>query len=289
MKLTFLIITMLAALNLQAQRTLLWHDEFDTDGAPNPEYWNNEQGFVRNHEFQWYQPQNATITGGILTIQGRLDSIPNPRYRAVDSSSANGGNRRGGNDWKQTRPYAQYSSSSINTRGKFEFLYGRLEVRARIPAVVGSWPAIWLLGSKYGWPSCGEIDVMEYYHVNGRPHILANACWGNDQNGSVWNSKRIPYQHFLDKDPYWNERFHIWVMDWTPDYIRIYLDDELLNDIDLSKTVNGRAGGNENPFHTPQYILLNLAIGGDNGGEPVPNAFPMNYEIDYVRVYAPEK
>ena len=77
-------------------------------------------------------------------------------------------------------------------------------------------------------------------------------------------------------------------MDWTPDYIRIYLDDELLNDIDLSKTINGRAGGNENPFHTPQYILLNLAIGGDNGGEPLPDAFPMNYEIDYVRVYSLE-
>jgi len=263
---------------LSAQRTLLWHDEFDTDGAPNPEYWNHEQGFVRNHEYQWYQPANARITDGILTIQGRLDSIPNPRYNASNT-------RR--NDWKQSRPYARYSASSINTRGKFEFLYATLEVRARIPAIIGSWPAIWLLGSKWGWPSCGEIDVMEYYHVNGRPHILANACWGNDQNGSVWNSKRIPYQHFLERDPYWNERFHTWRMDWTKDYIRIYLDDELLNDIDLSKTINGRAGDNQNPFHTPQYILLNLAIGGDNGGEPVDDAFPMNYDIDYVRVYAP--
>ena len=266
---------LMSVANVGAQGKLLWHDEFDHDGKPNAEYWNYEQGFVRNHEYQWYQEDNANIKDGILTLQGRLDSIPNPRYRA-DNPRA---------DWKQSRPYARYSSSSINTRGKFEFLYGRLEVRARIPAVVGSWPAIWLLGSKYGWPSCGEIDVMEYYHVQGKPTILANACWGNDRNQSVWNSKRIDYQHFLDKDPYWCERFHVWVMDWTKDYIRIYLDGELLNDIDLSKCINGSRGGNECPFHTPQYILLNLAIGGDNGGEPVDDAFPMNYEIDYVRVY----
>lgn len=253
---------------------LVWHDEFDGNGSVNKDSWNFEHGFVRNHEYQWYQEDNAYIQNGYLVIEGRLDSVPNPRYNA---------NARR-NDWKN-QPYAKYSSASINTRGKFEFLYGKLEVRARIPAVIGSWPAIWTLGRKYGWPSCGEIDVMEYYHVNGVPTILANAAWGNDRNGSVWNSKRIPYQHFLDKDPYWNEKFHIWVMDWTPEYLRIYLDGELLNDVDLSKTINGAAGGNENPFHTPQYILLNLAIGGDNGGEPVADAFPMKYEIDYVRVY----
>lgn len=259
---------------LNAQK-LLWHEEFDNDGKVNPDNWNFEHGFVRNYEYQWYQEDNAFVENGILTIEGRLDSIPNPRY--------NPNARR--NDWKTSRPYAQYSASSINTRGKFDFLYGKLEVRARIPAVIGSWPAIWLLGEKYGWPSGGEIDVMEYYHINGIPHILANAAWGNDQGGAVWNSKRIPYKHFLDKDPYWNEKFHIWTMDWTADYIRIYLDGELLNDIDLSKTINGKRGGNENPFHTPQYILLNLAIGGQNGGEPVKDAFPMKYEIDYVRVY----
>lgn len=253
---------------------LVWHDEFDGNGSVNKDSWNFEHGFVRNHEYQWYQEDNAYIQNGYLVIEGRIDSVPNPRYNA---------NARR-NDWKN-QPYAKYSSASINTRGKFEFLYGKLEVRARIPAVIGSWPAIWTLGRKYGWPSCGEIDVMEYYHVNGVPTILANAAWGNDRNGSVWNSKRIPYQHFLDKDPYWNEKFHIWVMDWTPEYLRIYLDGELLNDVDLSKTINGAAGGNENPFHTPQYILLNLAIGGDNGGEPVADAFPMKYEIDYVRVY----
>lgn len=264
------------AATLQAQeRNLIFSAEFNEAGISKPDsnVWNYERGFVRNHEDQWYQKDNANIAGGFLTIEGRLDSIPNPRYQ------------QGSNDWKRNRPFARYSSASINTRGKFEFLYGKMEVRARIPAVMGSWPAIWLLGSKWGWPSCGEIDVMEYYHVSGKPHILANVCWGNDRNGSVWNSKRIPYTHFLEKDPYWNEKFHVWTMDWTKDYIRIYLDGELLNDIDLSKTINGRAGDNANPFHTPQYILLNLAIGGDNGGHPQADAFPMKYEIDYVRVW----
>ena len=127
---------------------------------------------------------------------------------------------------------------------------------------------------------------MEYYHVNGVPMILANAAWGNDQpNSAVWNSVKVPYAHFLDSDPYWGEKFHVWTMDWTPTYLRIYLDGELLNDIDLSTTLNGSIGEYTNPFHAPQYILLDLAIGGQNGGEPLPDAFPMRYEVDWVRVY----
>ena len=136
------------------------------------------------------------------------------------------------------------------------------------------------------WPSCGEIDVMEYYRINGVPHILANAAWGNDQPyNATWNSKRIPFSHFTEKKPHWADEFHVWRMDWTPEAIRIYLDDELLNDIPLSQTVNGSIGKHTNPFTRPQYILLNLAVGGDNGGAIDDTAFPMRYEIDYVRVY----
>lgn len=253
---------------------LIWNDEFDGSGPLNTERWKAEHGFVRNEEYQWYQQENAYRQNGLMVLEGRLDSIPNPRYR------------EGSRNWTQNRPYAQYSSASINTRGTFSFLYGRMEVRARIPAVIGSWPAIWTLGDKGEWPSNGEIDIMEYYHVQGKPHILANAAWGNDQRyQAVWNSKRVPYQHFTEKDPYWNEKFHLWAMDWTEDYIRIYLDGELLNDIDLKQTVNGNIGNHQNPFHAPQYILLDLAIGGTNGGQPSHEAFPMRYEIDYVRVY----
>lgn len=257
----------------QDEWQLVFHDEFDGETV-NWEVWHSEHGFVRNEEDQWYQPENANTRNGFLILESRIDSIPNPQYTEH------------ARDWRKRRPYAKYSSASINTRGTFSFLYGRLEVRARIPAVMGSWPAIWTLGTSMPWPSCGEIDVMEYYHINGTPHILANAAWGNDlPNNAVWDSKRIPYQHFLDKDPYWNEKFHTWVMDWQEDYLRIYLDDELLNEVSLNKTQNGGIGHHRNPMQQPHYILLNLAIGGINGGSPQHEAFPILYEIDYVRVY----
>ena len=119
---------------------------------------------------------------------------------------------------------------------------------------------------------------MEYYRINGVPHILANAAWGNDYNQAMWNSKKIPFSHFTEKDPQWADKFHTWRMDWNPQYMRIYLDDELLNDIPMSQTVNGNAGKGINPFTRPQYLLLNLALGGDNGGEIDDAAFlPKNY------------
>lgn len=264
---------------------LVWSDEFEGSGNFDVEKWRAENGFVRNEEYQWYQADNAYRHNGMLILEARIDSVPNPRYKGDAHAEDNTWKKRG-NRWQTERQYARYTSTSVNTRGKFSFLYGRMEVRARIPAVIGAWPAIWTLGDNMEWPSCGEIDVMEYYHVDGKPHILANAAWGNDRRYSaVWNSKRTPYSHFLEKDPYWNEKFHVWVMDWTKDYIRIYLDDELLNDIPLSSTFNGSIGKGENPFRKPQYILLDLAVGGINGGEPQDDSFPMLYEVDYVRVY----
>ena len=253
---------------------LVWHDEFNGTGTFDPQKWQPETGFVRNEEDQWYQAANAYLQGGLLILEGRLDSIPNTHYNP----------RR--KDWRSTRPHAKYSSASLNTRHSYSFLYGQLEVRARIPAVEGSWPAIWTLGTHREWPSNGECDIMEFYHINGQPHILANAAWGNDRPyNAVWNSAKIPYQHFLDKDPGWGEKFHVWLMDWTADHIRIYLDGELLNDIDLSTTINGSLGDYTNPFHAPHYILLNLALGGINGGTLHPDSFPLRYEIDYVRVW----
>lgn len=252
---------------------LVWSDEFERDGKVDSQKWGYEHGFVRNHEWQWYQEENASVKDGILTIEARAENRANPNY-IPDSK-----------EWKLNRPAIRCTSASINTRGKFSFLYGRMEVRARIPDGYGSWPAIWLLGDKLGWPSCGEIDVMEYYRAGGVPSILANACWASEQRYSpTWNTKVTPLSHFTQKDPFWTSRFHIWRMDWDEDFIRIYLDDELLNEIDLSKTVNKSRDG-INPFHAPQYILLNLAIGGDNGGPVYDDAMPLRYDIDYVRVY----
>ena len=128
---------------------------------------------------------------------------------------------------------------------------------------------------------------MEYYHTDGIPYILANAAWGGERpNQAVWNTGKIPYEHFTERDPDWADKFHTWRMDWNETAISIYLDGELLNRIDLSTTVNrGGEGAGINPFHREQFILLNLALGGDNGGPIDDSAMPMRYEIDYVRVY----
>lgn len=249
---------------------LVWADEFNANGRPNPEFWKYENGFVRNEELQWYQERNANCTNGVLVIEGRREKILNPNYKA------------GSPNWKINRESAHYTSASINTRGLKQWLYGRFEIRARIDTSMGSWPAIWTLGVAKPWPSNGEIDIMEFYRVNNEPTILANVAWGTGQkNVAKWHTERIPYAHFLVKDPEWTKKFHIWRMDWTPESIQLYLDDELLNTTLLSETINPDGF---NPFTQPQYLLLNLALGG-NGGNPDNSKFPIQYKVDYVRVY----
>jgi beta-glucanase (GH16 family) len=249
---------------------LVWTDEFIVDGKPNPKFWNYEKGFVRNEELQWYQEENASCANGVLTIEGRREEISNPNYQAKSKN------------WKTNREFAHYTSSSINTRGLKQWLYGRFEIRARIDTTLGSWPAIWALGSEKNWPSNGEIDLMEFYRVENAPTILANVAWGTTQPFvGKWHTERIPFTHFTAKDPDWDKKFHIWRMDWTPEFIKLYLDDELLNSTSLSETINPDGF---NPFQHPQYLLLNLAIGG-NGGNPDQSKFPVRYEVDYVRIY----
>lgn len=282
----FLLTCLVCARPMMAQDDwqLVWSDEFDGTGELDSIVWDNERGFVRNHEDQWYQASNARRENGMLVIEARREHKDNPLFVADRVR----GPRRF-RDWRRSRRYIEITSSSVTTRKSFSFLFGRLEVRAKIPTAGGSWPAIWLLGKDAPWPSCGEIDVMEYYRIKDVPHILANACWGSDNhNAPVWNSKRIPFTHFTDKDNGWADKFHVWRMDWNPVSIDIYLDDELLNSIPMHTAINGKLGNYENPFTKPMYILLNLAIGGDNGGDIDFAAFPMRYEIDYVRVYQPK-
>lgn len=250
---------------------LVWADEFDREETPDETRWNYEFGFVRNEEYQWYTNKNAFCRNGLLVIEGRREKVLNPEYEL---------NVR---NWRRNREYAEYTSSSINTRGKFHFQYGILEVKARIDTSVGLWPAIWTLGISREWPSCGEIDIMESYPSDGVQTILANTAWGTNRRWvAKWDTGKIPLSHFLAKDLLWPEKFHIWRMVWDEHYIRLYLDDELLNETDLENTYNPDGF---NPFRQPHYILLNLAIGGQNGGDPSNTKFPTQYEVDYVRVY----
>lgn len=253
--------------------TLIWHDEFNTDGAPNPKNWNYEYGFVRNKELQWYQAQNAICKDGLLVIEGKKEKISNPNYNPLSD------------DWRNKREFAEYSSACLISRDLQEWpAGGYYEVRAKIDTTKGAWPAIWLLGTQDQWPDCGEIDMMEFYRINDIPHILANVAWGSTQIYKAnWDSSTKPLADFIANDPDWAKKFHIWSMEWSNDSIYLYLDGELLNEIDLTKTVNP---DNSNPFIDSQkfYLLLNLAIGA-NGGSPSDSKFPITFEVDYARMY----
>jgi len=245
---------------------LVWSDEFNKDGPPDPTNWNYENGFVRNRELQYYQPANVWCEKGNLIIEGRREEKPNPAY--VD----------GNNDWRKNRPLINYTSACIRTSGLKSWQYGRFEMRARIDISAGLWPAWWTLGNGKGWPGNGEIDIMEYY----RGKLLANvACLGPNRNAE-WYSNRFSTDSLGGIN--WSAKFHVWRMDWDEDSIALYLDDVLLNKVPLDKLVN-KDGSGFQPFKQPHYMLLNLAIGGDNGGDPAKTTFPNRFEVDYVRVY----
>jgi beta-glucanase (GH16 family) len=249
---------------------LVWNEEFNKDGKPDSSVWKYEKGFVRNNELQWYQIENAICKDGILLIEGRREKIRNPGFV------------NGSNDWKRSREFAEYTSSSIQTRGNKQWLYGRFEIRARIDTATGSWPAIWTLGISKQWPLNGEIDIMEFYRIKNIPTILANFAWGTSERWKAkWDDAKIPLTDFTKSDPAWVKKFHVWRMDWNKDSISLYLDNKLLNTTLLNVTVNPDGF---NPFSQRHYLLLNLAI-GSNGGDPTITTFPVRYEVDYVRVY----
>jgi len=277
MKSTFIAFASIAGVVLLAQACiaeeptqykLVWADEFDKDGPPDLNNWIYEQGFVRNEELQWYQPDNARCEDGLLIIEARRERKPNPDH---DANS---------NNWRRSRQFAEYTSACLKTSGLHNWTFGRFEMRGRIDTRAGLWPAFWTLGSARSWPGCGEIDIMEYY----RGLLLANACWASERRWvGIWDDLKKPISTF-GNPAQWSSKFHIWRMDWDKNNIRLYVDDELLNTIELGETIN-RTPDQANPFHEPHYILLNLAIGGANGGDPSPTEFPARFEIDYVRVY----
>jgi len=245
---------------------LVWADEFNNEGAPDATNWVYEKGFARNHEAQWYQSENAFCHDGLLVIEAKKVHLPNPTYIP------------GSTDWRTSRQFIEYTSTSMNTRGLHSWQYGRMVMRAKIPVDSGMWPAFWALGVKHPWPSNGEIDIMEYY----RNRLLANiACGTSTPNKAKWYSL---YKLLNTFGPDWSERFHVWRMDWDENAISLYVDDLLMNRVELDKLVN-QDGSSFNPFKQPEYLLLNLAIGGDNGGNPSSTRFPIRYEVDYVRVY----
>ena len=232
--------------------TLVFSDEFDAAGVIDPAKWGYEIGYIRNDEKQYYtsRSENVRAEGGSLVIEGRRET-----YQGYG-----------------------YTSASINTRGRFEFLYGRVEVRAKLPTGNGTWPAIWMLGTnigQVGWPTCGEIDVMENVgfeptRIHGTVHTAAyNHVAGTAKGSSVTVA-----------NPW--EDFHVYAMEWYSDHIDVFVDGQK-----YFTFRNEGTGSRTWPFDKPQYLLVNLAIGGAWGGQRGvdDSRFPHRYVVDYVRIY----
>lgn len=246
---------------------LKWNDEFNVDGAPNNKKWTYELGFVRNLEDQWYQKENAYCQNGFLIIEARKDKKANPNFVSYDHKY-----------WSKNRDSIRVTSSSLMTKGINSWKFGRFEMRAKIPVAKGMWPAFWTLGVEGNWPANGEIDIMEYY----RGKILANVGWQSNTGSTAWESKEAFLNTF--KNTSWANEFHIWRMDWDKESIKLYVDNQLLNELEIKKTINSK-NKLKSPFEQPHYLLINLAVGGTEGGEFTDESFPSQYIIDYVRVY----
>jgi beta-glucanase (GH16 family) len=234
-----------------SSETLVWQDEFDGQGLPDASRWNYEVGLIRNNERQYYtrdRPSNARVEGGLLVIEAHRE-----RYEGAD-----------------------YTSASLTSRASWT--YGRIVVRAKLPKGRGTWPAIWMLGEnirQVGWPTCGEIDIMEHVGFDpGRIHAnIHTKAYNHVQGTNKGNS-------LLVSRP--DEEFHVYAAAWTPEKIDVFVDDQRY--FAFAKESGGDAVW---PFDKPQYLILNLAVGGSWGGQKGidESAFPTRYEIDYVRIY----
>ncbi len=247
-------------LGVPAGYQLVWADEFNTDGLPDPAKWANDTGRNKegwhNNELQYYagpRAENAVVKGGRLILTARHESL---------SKAADWGGQR-------------YTSSRLLTRGKADWTYGYFEVRARMPCGQGTWPAIWTLGTGGRWPEDGELDIME--HLGSDPQRVSSAVHvatghaGQAMGGAV---------RLVDACT----TFHTYQMHWTPNDVRFGVDG--FTHFRYAKFDSGPRAW---PFDAPQFLLLNIAIGGDLGGAVDDRIFPVSMEVDYVRVYQAPK
>ncbi|WP_153797664.1 glycoside hydrolase family 16 protein [Foetidibacter luteolus] len=270
MKNTFAIVALLllATAATAQKKKLVWSEEFNYTGLPDSNKWGYEHGFIRNKEKQYYtiaRKENAFVHDGVLEIKAIKEAYANAFYQP------------GSGDWKTADSTAQYTSACIVSEGKAWWKYGRIEVRAKLPRGLGVWPAIWMMGinrPQYGWPICGEIDIMEFVgndssHVYGTIHYAKEDGINHSSSGGKIQVKK-PY-----------DDFHTYALEWNRNDIRIFFDDILYHTF---KT--GNAGVKSgNPFKRPFYLMLNLALGGTWAGTIDDSNLPQSFLVDYVRVY----
>ncbi len=238
----------------KSQWTLVWEDNFNGSGLPDKDIWSFEEGYIRNKEAQYYtkeRTENARVENGNLIIEARKDN------------------------WQGNK----ITSASVHTYGKKSVLYGRVEVRAKLPTGSGTWPAIWMLGDVVkngtGWPACGEIDIME--NVGFDPEIIH----ANIHTKAYNHVKGTNKGNKIEIDKPW-EDFHVYAIEWFEDKIDFFVDDTKYFTFENEHTGNAAW-----PFDKPHYLILNLAIGGGWGGQEGvdESIFPQKYYIDYVKVY----
>jgi len=239
---------------------LVWSDEFNVDGLPDSSHWNydtdrNQAGWY-NNELQYYardRADNAVVKDGRLLITARMEDLS-----AMP-------------DWGGQR----YSSARLVTRGKVSWTYGFYEIRAKLPCGRGTWPAIWMLGTGGAWPDDGEIDIME--QVGSAPSNVLGTIHTAQLNHTKGTQRGANTQVVGACNA-----FHNYQLQWTKDRILIGVDGSYYFKFD-----NTGGGYGAWPFDRPQYLLLNLAIGGSLGGSVDNSIFPAQMEVDYVRIYQP--
>lgn len=251
---------------------LIWSDEFEGEGLPDPANWGYEVGYVRGGEYQYYtnaRVENAFQKDGYLHLRAiNNDSIWDKDGKLLNTTT------KGGKSYTIT-------SACIVTKDKADWRYGRFEIRAKNPICSGTWPAIWMMPSEDfwgGWPKSGEIDIME--HVGNSPayvHFTAHT--------EKYNANKGTLQAYAAMCPDSYVEFHVYALEWYRDRLDWYLDGELqftFHNDDPSK-IDGAAY----PFVRPFYMMLNFAFGGSWGGRDGVDEteLPLDFLIDYVRVY----
>jgi beta-glucanase (GH16 family) len=227
-------------------KKLVWSDEFSKPGLPDSTKWGYDLGAGGwgNNELEFYtsRPDNAIVKNGTLKITVRKES-----YQG-----------------------SAYTSARLLTKGKYSFKYGRVEARAKLPEGIGTWPAIWMLGSDSktkGWPGCGEIDIME--HRGFEPNKIFGTLHypGHSGANADGNTKMISDAM---------GQFHKYALEWSVSEVKIFVDDQLYH------TVANSAGI---PFNHNFFLIMNVAIGGGFGGPVDPSFKKATMEVDYIRVY----
>ncbi len=238
---------------------LVWSDEFDYEGAPDPAKWNYDLGNHQwaNRELQAYtdRPANVYVKNGRLII------------RAI----------------KEKDGEREYTSARLVTYGKASWQYGLFEFRVKLPKGIGSWPAVWMLADSIRtgnpWPRCGEIDIIE--HCGRWKDQLLFSLHSAKHNHTRKDTK----QYVTSVEcPGVTEDFHDYAMEWTPEYIEFYVDG--VSKCHYRKTDDAQDQTEEAwPFDQPFYLIFNIAVGGSLGGEVKEEDLPFLMEVEHVRVY----